>query len=320
MSEFSFSAMGERLTDTSAIPTRLKEFDSWLVAIETHDPIRDNILKRPVFPSGSANDTTSFEDACNHLEDAVDSGESAGLGFQFSGTPFCGLDFDDVAQDGCFVIAEAYRTVEFLNSWTEISVSGTGAHVLLEGSLCREHKTRKDFNEWHVEAYDEGRFFLLTGRQSPSSNDRIMARQSRIEEVHSQFPKRSGSSTVDSVAVEEAQESPKAISADAEEIHATVKRDARNGSQYAQKTLNLWNDNIPATDRSTQDAEFLMRLCFYCRCDHRLIRECFSSSSRGWRRHAGQEYTEYRDWLSLAIDDTLSAFNGNVYSGRYAEA
>jgi putative DNA primase/helicase len=84
-----------------------------------------------------------------------------GVGFAF--TPeddLCGVDLD-----GCLdpetgeMEGWAREIIEELSSYTEISPSGTGVHILVRGELP-EGRNRKG----RFEAYDRGRYFTVTGK------------------------------------------------------------------------------------------------------------------------------------------------------------
>src|SRR5918999_6054783 len=83
-----------------------------------------------------------------------------GIGFVF--TPeddLCGVDLD-----GCLdpqtgeIEGWAQEIIDELDSYAEISPSGTGVHVLIRGSL-QPGRNRKG----RFEAYDRGRYFTMTG-------------------------------------------------------------------------------------------------------------------------------------------------------------
>lgn len=77
--------------------------------------------------------------------------------------PFVGFDLDDVMRQGEFT-EEARTIVQRLDSYTEVSSSGTGLHVIAEGDRLDDRKHRSDLSEsGHLEVYDEDRYFVLTG-------------------------------------------------------------------------------------------------------------------------------------------------------------
>jgi putative DNA primase/helicase len=57
----------------------------------------------------------------------------------------------------------ALQTVERFNSYTEVSYSGTGLHILIRGTIPRNR------NGQNVEIYAKNKFFLITGNQLPGT-------------------------------------------------------------------------------------------------------------------------------------------------------
>src|SRR5215210_599109 len=100
-----------------------------------------------------------------------------GVGFVF--TPeddLCGVDLD-----GCLdplteeIEPWAWTIIEELDSYTEISPSGKGVHILVRAALP-EGRNRKG----RFEAYDRGRYFTVTGRHLAGSPQRIENRQEEL--------------------------------------------------------------------------------------------------------------------------------------------
>ena len=60
--------------------------------------------------------------------------------------PFVGFDLDDVTREDGFT-EEALDIVECLDSYTEVSSSGSGLHVIAEGKHLDDRKTRDDLDE-----------------------------------------------------------------------------------------------------------------------------------------------------------------------------
>lgn len=104
--------------------------------------------------AGQPSTWATFETACA----GVAAGYYYGIGFEFSETdPFVGVDFDHCIQDGQLA-PEVAAWVEQFDSYTEISPSGTGLHIICKGKLPGGAiKTAA------VEIYDRSRYFTLTG-------------------------------------------------------------------------------------------------------------------------------------------------------------
>ena len=103
-----------------------------------------------------------------------------GIGFVF--TPeddLCGVDLD-----GCLnpetgeIEGWAQEIIEELDSYTEISPSGTGIHVLVRGELPPGRNRKGKF-----EAYDAGRYFTITGRHLEGAPTTIEIRKEQLRSV-----------------------------------------------------------------------------------------------------------------------------------------
>jgi putative DNA primase/helicase len=107
--------------------------------------------------STNPDDWTGFDEAVN----ACQARGYSGLGFVFrAGGGIVGVDLDHVIDDGGNVEPWAQWVVRAFNSYTEVSVSGTGLHIVCKGSTCDNKGHRKG----QIEVYPSGRFFVMTGR------------------------------------------------------------------------------------------------------------------------------------------------------------
>lgn len=147
------------------IPYELKELDQWC-CFKIEEVENGRKTKRPYNPltnnMAKSNDETtwvSFEDAANNLN-GYD-----GIGFFFV-EPYVGIDLDKVGNeieeylndpDTNNIISEFINVLE---TYAEVSPSGTGIHLITKGEL-----TKKGRRRGNVEIYDKGRFFTMTGKQ-----------------------------------------------------------------------------------------------------------------------------------------------------------
>jgi hypothetical protein len=103
-----------------------------------------------------------------------------GIGFVF--TPeddLCGVDLDKCLNPETEEIEGwAQEIIEELDSYTEISPSGTGVHILVRARLP-EGRNRKG----RFEAYDRGRYFTVTGKHLSGSPQSIESRQEELQGV-----------------------------------------------------------------------------------------------------------------------------------------
>ena len=89
--------------------------------------------------------------------EAYENGEYAGLGFVFSSAdPYTGIDVDDCVNEDGEIALWAMEIVRYFDSYTELSVTGTGLHIIVRGEVPNRRKG-------DVEVYSSKRFFAVTG-------------------------------------------------------------------------------------------------------------------------------------------------------------
>lgn len=108
--------------------------------------------------TASVGDHTSW---CTVMEAraAVMAGRFDGLGFVFDNNGIVGIDIDDGFDEDGFITAKAADIILNLHSYTEVSRSGRGFHILVRGQLPFPGRNNRD----GVEAYQSGRYFIMTG-------------------------------------------------------------------------------------------------------------------------------------------------------------
>lgn len=100
-----------------------------------------------------------------------------GIGFVFTKEDeFVGVDLDHCRDSQTGEIeAWAREIIDELDSYTEISPSGTGVHILLRATLP-DGRNRKDT----VEIYSHGRYFTVTGKHLEGAPRTVENRQEQI--------------------------------------------------------------------------------------------------------------------------------------------
>lgn len=107
-----------------------------------------------------------------------------GLGFVFTiDDPFTGIDLDKCRDPETGIIAPwALEMLEKLNSYPEISPSGTGLHIIVFGVLPPGKRKVGD-----VEMYNDVHYFTITGRLLPGVSQNVESRQKELEALHARF-------------------------------------------------------------------------------------------------------------------------------------
>jgi putative DNA primase/helicase len=135
------------------IDAALKEFNHWVVH-RNKEPYSPRTGRRA--STTDSRTWASFDEVVEaYTEDGWD-----GIGFVFSsGDPFVGLDFDRCRnRETGEIDAQILKYIRsFENAYAEVSVSGTGVHLITYGKL------RGGAKRGRYEIYGQERFFALTG-------------------------------------------------------------------------------------------------------------------------------------------------------------
>jgi putative DNA primase/helicase len=107
-----------------------------------------------------------------------------GIGFVFTkDDPYTGVDLDHCrdAETGD-ILPWALEIVQYLSSYTELSPSGTGLHIIVFGVLPPGLRKVGD-----VEMYDDLHYFTITGNLLPGVGQTIENRQEELKVLHARF-------------------------------------------------------------------------------------------------------------------------------------
>ncbi|MGH9621480.1 MAG: hypothetical protein ACRD45_17465 [Bryobacteraceae bacterium] len=199
-----------------------------------------------------------------------------GIGFVFTeADPFCGIDLDQCRSASGAITSEALNLIKRLESYTELSPSGSGAHILVQAKL-----PGKGRRSGKVEMYDTGRYFTITGKHLIGTPATIQNRQVVLEQLADElFPKASAVPS-DSFA-----NSP---SLSDEELIRRAKN-ARNGDRFRR----LWEGDASdyGNDHSRADLGLCRILAFWCGGDAERMDRLFRSSGlmrEKWDRRTGE--------------------------------
>ena len=172
------------------IPDTIRAIEQWICWRE--DERDGNPTKVPIKPyrtSGTpfASVTDSgtwrdFETALTYHRESAS--RTDGVGFVFNReAEVVGIDLDNCrdAESGDLELWAA-DIIDRLDSYTEVSPSGTGIHILVKGELPPGRNRRGD-----VEIYDQDRFFTVTGSHVPETREGIVRRQDALQAVHHDY-------------------------------------------------------------------------------------------------------------------------------------
>ena len=273
--------MSETIVDEpEAIPETLRERDQWVCWREEE---RDGKpTKIPVTPGGGgfassteAQTWASFEAALQYTE--TEHADGVGLVFT-DDDPIVGVDLDDCRDPETDDVDDAaLDIIARFDSYTEISPSGTGYHVLIRGELPDGRNRRG-----RIELYDTARFFTVTGDHVERTPTRVARRQDALTAIHREYVQ---DTERDTVAESEQRgsiddESPTTgaadIDVDLEDEDLLEKAmSASNGEKFER----LWNGNTAGYDsQSEADMALCCLLAFWTGGDRTQMDQLFRQS------------------------------------------
>lgn len=168
------------------IPDELKRIPRWVCwsgSWETDAEGNLKLSKMPINPKNGraaktndpanpgAEKTTwgTFEQALTHHQ--MNPKKTRGIGFVFDADGIIGIDLDKVRNpETGEILPWAHSYLKALDSYTEISPSGTGFKVFVRGTIPSSGKAGQ------VEMYDDSRFFTVTGHRWEGASPNIHER------------------------------------------------------------------------------------------------------------------------------------------------
>jgi len=171
------------------LPDRLTAGNTFLVWNWWWDAKRSKWTKPPL--SARSGYRTAINNAANGVDfataiDAMRRRNHDGIGrMLFRGDHLVGWDLDGCRDSETGAVATwAQEIVNEIDSYTEISPSGTGLRILADGELDSDGNKAGD-----VEVYCDGRYLTLTGHHLPGTPRTVEPRQAEIDAVHAlHFP------------------------------------------------------------------------------------------------------------------------------------
>ena len=302
-----------------AIPDALTSRDQWICWRFDWKDERDEWTKVPVDPrtGGFAKTTdpdtwTSFAQAAEyHRRGASD---TAGLGFVFDKSDMIvGVDLDDCRDpDTGEPTDEARSIIERLDSWTEVSPSGTGYHVFAQG-VIPDDGSRGDMatGSSHIEMYDQTRFFTVTGDHVGTTPGSVTPAPDVVKDLHAEYVADDDTDAGGSSDGAGASSTPSEIQdIDDADLIETAKN-AENGDTFAQ----LWNGNTAGyPSHSEADQALCNYLAFWTGGDRSRMDRLFRQS--GLHREKWDEDRGAKTYGELTIDSAITAVSDQYEPGE----
>ncbi|WP_255198921.1 phage NrS-1 polymerase family protein [Halorarius litoreus] len=273
--------MSEPIIDEAeAIPETLRERDQWVCWREEE---RDGKpTKIPVTPGAGGFASATESETWASFEAALDYSETEhadGIGFVFTDDDsIVGIDLDDCLDPETDDVDDAaLDIIERLDSYTEVSPSGTGYHVLITGALPEGRNRRGS-----VELYDTARFFTVTGDHVEWTPTRVARRQDALTAIHREYVQDTERDTASESEQRDGTDA-RSPTTDAADVDVDLEDEdllekARNASN-GEKFERLWNGNTVGYDsQSEADMALCCLLAFWTGGDRTQMEQLFRQS------------------------------------------
>lgn len=226
----------------------------------------------------------------------------AGIGFELGdkATALVGWDLDHCHDSETGAIEPwALDIVKRLDSYTEVTPSGTGLRIFVTAILPPEGRKKGD-----IECYDSGRFLTLTGAHLEETPFTIEERHSQVEALHKEiFDAKENQQT----------QGPRTVveTGDDSEILDRA-RSAKNGAIFSKLWTGDWK-GAGYTSQSEADMALCLHLAFWTGRDAERIDRLFRQS--GLMREKWDEKHGRDTYGNITIEKAIASA-GDVYKGH----
>lgn len=272
------------------IPDELKQLPNWVCwRAEPDAKAHSGISKKPINPrtGGQAmpNNSATWCDFNTAVEVSAD---FAGIGFMFGGSGYFGVDLDDMDEALGSYLSGDYGSdniisefVNTLQSYTELSYSKKGIHIICKGKLPEgRRKTKNELGGF--EMYDTGRFFVMTGNYC-SEFIEINECTEIIKPLHQKYLGEKNAPKVYA-------SSEPSVNLDVQSIIQKAS-DSQNGDKFQRLYAGDWSEY---NSQSEADMAFCNMLAFWCGGNTDKMDAIYRSSGlmrEKWdRRQSGSTY------------------------------
>lgn len=244
---------------------------------------------------------SNFETACK----AVDKYNFDGVGIMFS-KGLMGIDIDHCIDDNGQITESAREIIDTVNSYTELSPSGKGVHILTFGELPGERSRTGDY-----EMYCKGRFFTLTGKLFENTFRKIpkaSETEAAIKLMYDKYINVKRDLFHTPAPVSDSQ-----LTYSDEEILKKCRK-SRNADRFETLWRGDWSAYLNKGEQSSADNALVGMLAYYSD-DVNQIDRLFRQS--GLMRPKWDEYRGDRTYGQITINSVLTAPNRPRYNPKY---
>ena len=234
-------------------------------------------------------DWSTYEQARTTFRSGKYGGDWEGVGFVLANNGIVGGDLDGCVDKAGNISPWAMEIVRKMNTYTEISPSGTGLRFIARGSTPEALK--KDLSKAipkldgidkkpGIEMYQEERYITITGKHLPGTPGTIEERTNELLEIYHQYKKKAPP--------KQPRRQNTTISLSDYEL-----RQKMFASKYGAEIQALWDGQI-GEDESRADYQLCHYLAFWTNNDAARIESLFNQSALG-HRDKWQDRADYRE-------------------------
>lgn len=294
-----------------SIPVGMRARHQWVVWRYEFNPENTKPwTKVPYNPNRSYKASHSDPNTWGSSEEALalyQRGGHDGIGYVFSkDDPYCGIDLDDCRThvDG-EIVPEKRRYVDQMVSYTEVSPSGTGLHIIIEGQLPGGGRKNAKLR---IELYDHERFFCFTGHTLNGMPADPQPRQAELEKFYAEI---FGPKKTQAESCFESDTSP--LTADEQKILDKALANKKNGEKIS-LLFDGQFEKAGYPSQSEADLALCNLLAFWFNRDPVAIDKVFRTSKL-WREkwdkeHYGNGETYGQHTIQKALETVSEGYSG----------
>lgn len=265
------------------IPVELKNCPQWVLWRAFPSESRPGKVDKVPYQINGENAKTSKSSTWTTFDKSVkayQTGNFDGIGFVFTkDTPYSGVDTDGCINDGV-IDPDAKQLVTELASYTEISPSCKGLHIIVKGKPPGI-RTRKAGS--NVEIYGSGRFFTITGNVLEGAPLTIEDRQDVLDKIYRDMfesgnePKPEPTQDYGSLSLSDQEILSRATT-------------AANNEKFCDLWNGKWEKEYPS--QSEADSAFCWMLAFWTKKNAEQMDRLFRASGlyrEKWDEHRGEK-------------------------------
>jgi putative DNA primase/helicase len=289
------------------LPQELKEQKCWIcwrLEPKGEGEKPDKVPYNPVNGKKAMSNNPATWGSFQQAVKAMEKFGFSGLGFVFSKVnSYVGVDIDNCRNpETGELTAEAQDIVDKLSSYTEISPSGKGIHIIVKGELP---KSGRKNSRTSVEMYESGRYFTMTGNRLPGTPSEVAERTEALQEVHSKYilgQRKKGSKARDKKGV--------SVPLSDEAVLQKAKV-AQNGEEFALLWEGNWQERYDS--QSEADLALCMHLAFWTGRNREQMDRLFRQSKlyrEKWdKAHYADGRTYGEEVLAKAAENTEECYS-----------